>query len=58
MTICVTKQTVGVGDMKVSSDPGDTIVTFALGSCLGVTIYDPVTRVGGMLHAMLLSFQN
>ena len=39
--------------MKVSAGPGDTIVTFALGSCLGITIYDPVMRIGGMLHAML-----
>lgn len=39
--------------MKVSADPNDEIITHALGSCLGVVIYDPVARVGGMLHAML-----
>lgn len=44
---------VGVGDMKVSADVGETLITYALGSCLGVTIYDPVIRVGGMLHVML-----
>ncbi len=44
---------VGVGDMAVSNDPEDVIVTFALGSCLGVVIYDPLAKVGGMLHAML-----
>lgn len=44
---------VGVGDLKVSNDAGGKIVTYALGSCLGITIYDPVARVGGMLHAML-----
>lgn len=44
---------VGVGDMAVSSDPGELLVTYALGSCLGVCIYDPVARVGGLLHAML-----
>ena len=32
---------------------GDEIVTHALGSCLGLMIYDPVAHVGGMLHAML-----
>ena len=29
------------------------IVTYALGSCIGVTIYDPIAKVGGMLHFML-----
>lgn len=44
---------VGVGDMAVSSDLDDLLVTYALGSCLGVCIYDPVARVAGLLHAML-----
>ncbi len=39
--------------MKVSSAQGDVIITHALGSCLGIVIYDPVAQVGGMLHAML-----
>ena len=46
------KQIVQVGDMKVGVK-GDEIVTHALGSCLGLMIYDPVAQVGGMLHAML-----
>jgi len=29
------------------------LVTYALGSCIGVAIYDPVARVGGLLHFML-----
>jgi len=28
-------------------------VTHALGSCLGLMVYDPVAKVGGLLHAML-----
>lgn len=33
---------------------GDNIlITHALGSCLGLMIYDPATKVGGLLHAML-----
>ena len=44
---------VGVGDMKVSNQPEDVIVTYSLGSCIGVAIYDPVAHVGGMLHYML-----
>jgi chemotaxis protein CheD len=44
---------VGVGDCRVTGDPESTLVTYALGSCIAVTIYDPVARVGGMLHFML-----
>ncbi len=44
---------VGVGDMCVTAEPGARIVTYALGSCLGVVIHDPVARVGGLLHVML-----
>lgn len=44
---------VGVGDMKVSNSPEAVIVTYALGSCIGVAIYDPMVRVGGVLHYML-----
>ena len=44
---------VGIADLKESKNPQGVIVTYALGSCLGVTCYDPLGRVGGMLHAML-----
>jgi chemotaxis protein CheD len=44
---------VGVGDMKVSAKAEETLVTYGLGSCIGVTIWDPVARVGGLLHFML-----
>jgi len=44
--------TVGIADMQLSAN-GDTLVTHALGSCLGVTIHDPVAGVGGLIHIML-----
>ena len=44
---------VGVADLKYSRDTGTNLVTYALGSCLGITFYDPRRRVGGLLHAML-----
>lgn len=44
---------VGIGDMKLSRRCGDTLVTFALGSCLGLTLYDPQARVGGLIHIAL-----
>jgi chemotaxis protein CheD len=47
------KHVVGVGDLRLSADPADSLVTYALGSCLGITIHDPVAKVGGMLHVML-----
>lgn len=43
---------VGVGDMKTGCN-GDILVTHALGSCLGLMVYDPFAKVGGLLHAML-----
>lgn len=44
---------VGVGDGVVSRDPDAVIVTYALGSCIAVMLYDPVAKVGGMVHFML-----
>ena len=44
--------TVMVGDMKLGVD-GDMVVTHALGSCLGLVVFDPAVKVGGLLHAML-----
>ena len=44
---------VGMSDCKIAWDPGDKLVTYALGSCVGVSLYDPTTRVGGLLHIML-----
>lgn len=47
------RKIVGVGEMIVSNNPEDLVITYALGSCLGISIYDPVAKVGGILHAML-----
>lgn len=44
---------VGIGDCRVSDDPDDELVTYALGSCIGLAVWDPVARVGGLLHFML-----
>ena len=46
------KYVVAVGDMKIGQEV-DTIVTHAIGSCLGLMVYDPIAKVGGLLHAML-----
>ena len=47
------KIVVGVGDIVLCDDAAASLVTYALGSCIGVTIYDPVAHVGGLLHFML-----
>jgi len=44
---------VDIADLAVSKDPGVTLVTYSLGSCIGVSIWDPVAKVGGLLHYML-----
>lgn len=44
---------VGVADLKVSNSAKHVLITHALGSCIGVAIYDPQARVGGLLHYML-----
>ena len=52
------KVVVGVSDLAVVKDPNATIITYALGSCIGVTVYDPIAHVGGMLHCLLPSGRN
>ncbi len=47
------QQVVDIADIQVSSDPRVTLITYSLGSCIGVTIWDPQVRVGGMIHYML-----
>jgi len=43
---------VGMADMKVCKAP-DKLTTLGLGSCVGVCLYDPTTKVSGMVHVML-----
>ncbi len=43
---------VGMADLNICKAP-DVITTLGLGSCIGLTFYDPVTKIGGMVHYML-----
>lgn len=45
---------VEIGDIKIAKGEGE-LVTYALGSCVGVCMYDEVLGLGGLLHAMLPS---
>jgi len=44
---------IGIGDCCVSGASSDELVTYALGSCIGVVVHDPVAQVGGLLHFLL-----
>jgi len=44
--------TIGVAEQKIANAP-DKIVTLGLGSCIGLVLYDPVVKIGGMVHIML-----
>jgi chemotaxis protein CheD len=49
----MTQVVVGMADMQITSDPNAVLITYALGSCIAVLVYDPTKRVGGMIHYML-----
>jgi chemotaxis protein CheD len=44
---------VGISEMKISQNQTDILVTYSLGSCVGMSVYDPVAKVGGLIHCML-----
>jgi len=44
---------VGLGEQAVSRSPDDVLVAYGLGSCVGVVMIDPVSRISGLLHAVL-----
>ena len=44
---------VDIADLAVSKTPNTMLITYSLGSCIGVSIWDPVAKVGGLLHFML-----
>lgn len=49
----VSKLVVEIGGCKVSSNPEDELKTYALGSCVGIAILDPKTRVAALGHIAL-----
>jgi chemotaxis protein CheD len=44
---------IGVADMAVTNKAEETLITYSLGSCIAVVTFDPVAKVGGVLHFML-----
>ena len=47
------KLVVKVSDAKISSNPEDTLITYSLGSCIGVCVYDTAKKIGALLHYQL-----
>ena len=46
------KLVVGIADMKMAQGSG-MLVTYALGSCIGICFYDPMLKLAALLHIML-----
>lgn len=47
------KYVVGISEMKVSDRPEDVLITYSLGSCIGLVLYEPRLQIGGLIHCML-----
>ena len=43
---------VGMADYKIGRYPAS-LISYGLGSCVGIALYDPVTKIGGLAHIML-----
>lgn len=43
----------GLGEIQVSNDPNHVLSCLGLGSCIGISAYDPVAKVGAMVHVVL-----
>lgn len=44
---------VGLGEICISKQLDDVLVAYGLGSCLGISMYDPHKNIAGLLHAVL-----
>ncbi|WP_425060880.1 Chemoreceptor glutamine deamidase CheD [Sporomusa carbonis] len=43
---------VGMADYKVGRSP-DSLISYGLGSCVGIALFDPIAKIGGLAHIML-----
>jgi len=51
--IIMKQKVVDIADMALSDSEAEILITYSLGSCLGVTAFDPQIGIGGMIHSML-----
>lgn len=47
--------TIGIAEMKISAAPA-AFVTYALGSCVGICLYDAARKIGGLGHILLPNY--
>ena len=45
---------IGISDQNIAQAP-DVLITYALGSCVGICLFDPLLRIGGLAHILLPS---
>src|SRR3712207_9225933 len=43
---------IGIGDLNTAMPP-QKLITVGLGSCIGIALYDPIKKIGGLAHIML-----
>jgi chemotaxis protein CheD len=48
-----TQVVISIAEMQVSDSPDDVLVTYSLGSCIGLSLYDHEIGLGGLIHCML-----
>jgi len=46
-------QTVGISEMRISRQKGEVLATYSLGSCVALSLVDPVLGAAGLIHCML-----
>jgi chemotaxis protein CheD len=51
--VTVDETMVRMGEMAVSREPGDTLVSLGLGSCIGLALVDPRSGIAGLAHVVL-----
>lgn len=44
---------IGLGEMQISNDPKTIMVCYGLGSCIGISFYDPLLKLGALAHIVL-----
>lgn len=49
----LTELRIGIAEMAVSDEPDETLVTYSLGSCIGLSLYDSNLGLAGMIHCMM-----
>lgn len=52
MEIKEDKTIIGIADMKMEQNTG-MLITYALGSCIGICLYDGLVKLGALIHIML-----